>query len=683
MVGKAVKFQHSSGWKDASAVVIADEHASNCLSDAEYEDIDEDYYSNDGDYSDGSNEYYDEQGNPTSPLDFDKFDVPRYNSVLEASQMMPRDSWFGPALTPKRRNRTLGGNSAPGSARRKSNWGNQTLTAVTIAAQNEHAQMVEEVTSLDAPVEDGCEVTAWQPEEASVAEGSGEADEAEGEDIYGIQQQPVVTAAAKKPFVVQRSMRPLTIPQEPNITKARGRRTRKSLAPSSASASASAATASVTALLPPAAAPKSRSNVAPKLTVPVPFSFQNRQRAKPPTSTAAINTTKAAPARVPAKAGIPPPAAAAVSRPIQRHLVPTQPRSPALRTKMRARMAPAATTASSSQPPSRPPPFVARPVPPGIYKARDSNSSVTSTTSATSAASNRGSHSSQSSTSSSRSNPRGRFASPTKPKSTATASSSGDRPQFVLRSVILHEQRQREFQEKIAREREEEARRRRFVARPMPSDSPDRLPPVPERPLTIPDGFHLETDVRGEAYQANLRVRIEELNRRQEAARLFLAQPLPDFSQPFVPKPSGRPLTQHDDFVLKSDVRAAERAKFDEELSAREMLRYEMKQKQTEEQMERDRLEIIELRKQLVHHAKPLPALYQQHDQHQQQTHGADGSLLRHVAPPPPPPVIRSTKPLTMPETPRLLTRGTRGRRNNRRMTVKAGGRRFSVRYRG
>jgi len=73
---------------------------------------------------------------------------------------------------------------------------------------------------------------------------------------------------------------------------------------------------------------------------------------------------------------------------------------------------------------------------------------------------------------------------------------------------------------------------------------------------TIPQPFHLESELRGDIYQEQLqeRIRQEEMNR-SELARCIKAKPAPRFSTPFTPQHSGVELTEPLGFSLKTDIR--------------------------------------------------------------------------------------------------------------------------------
>ncbi|KAI9592809.1 hypothetical protein BDF19DRAFT_450185 [Syncephalis fuscata] len=183
----------------------------------------------------------------------------------------------------------------------------------------------------------------------------------------------------------------------------------------------------------------------------------------------------------------------------------------------------------------------------------------------------------------------------------------------------------RRFEERLAQEKAELEEARRFKPAPMPNlNKPVTLPPVEERPLTEPKPFQFLTDERGAVYQAQYKAWIDEIERQNKENREFHAQPIIK-GKPIVIQPSTKPTTAFD-----------ERIREQQELLE---LNRQLKEKEDEE---RQRLEMIEHRKQLEFKANPIvnyPSLS----------------------------IRRSSKPLTVPQSPAITKNTLRRRRHSER----------------
>ncbi|KAJ3041533.1 Protein tpx2 [Rhizophlyctis rosea] len=177
--------------------------------------------------------------------------------------------------------------------------------------------------------------------------------------------------------------------------------------------------------------------------------------------------------------------------------------------------------------------------------------------------------------------------------------------QVKLPGDEISEKKRREFEEAKKKLQEEAEKQRRFRAQPLPDDEPDPLPPVHERPITEPEPFHLETDIRHMMYQMSLEEKLEHERLEQQRAKLFKAQPLPH-DEPFVPKRSEKPLTEIDEVVLFTEMRSEERRAFEEMLRQKEEMEQRERERMKREQEEREREEVRRLRQQQVHHAQPV-----------------------------------------------------------------------------
>ncbi|KAJ3278773.1 Protein tpx2 [Borealophlyctis nickersoniae] len=175
---------------------------------------------------------------------------------------------------------------------------------------------------------------------------------------------------------------------------------------------------------------------------------------------------------------------------------------------------------------------------------------------------------------------------------------------YALPGEEISQRKRREFEEAMKQKQEEEENARRFKAQPLPEDDVF-IPHGPERPVTSPHPFHLETDIRGALHRMTLEEKRAKELEEAAAAKRFVAKPIPAL-EPFIPKKSDRPVTEPDDVVLHSDVRAEERRAFEEQQREKERADEERKERHKREQEEREKEEIRRLRQQQVHHAQPI-----------------------------------------------------------------------------
>jgi hypothetical protein len=80
----------------------------------------------------------------------------------------------------------------------------------------------------------------------------------------------------------------------------------------------------------------------------------------------------------------------------------------------------------------------------------------------------------------------------------------------------------------------------------------------------------VQVDRRGEAYAEKWKETVEAELKKQRAAAVFKAQPHNLHKEPFVPKPSTKPLVEISNVELHSDRRALEREQFDMVVKRRE-----------------------------------------------------------------------------------------------------------------
>ncbi|KAJ2051323.1 hypothetical protein H4S04_002050 [Coemansia sp. S16] len=177
---------------------------------------------------------------------------------------------------------------------------------------------------------------------------------------------------------------------------------------------------------------------------------------------------------------------------------------------------------------------------------------------------------------------------------------------FTFRSDAVAERHLLKLREDIARLKAEEEALRQFRANPLPAFPTPKKPKRQAVELHV-SPFHLQTDTRGDAYQRQLRERLEELEQRKRERMEFKARPIPpSIDQPFVPQPSAIPLTAIEEILLKTELRSEERRAYDEDRMERERIREEVLARKRLEEERREEEEIKRLRKILVHKAQPV-----------------------------------------------------------------------------
>ncbi|KAJ2479469.1 hypothetical protein IWW47_006022, partial [Coemansia sp. RSA 2052] len=177
---------------------------------------------------------------------------------------------------------------------------------------------------------------------------------------------------------------------------------------------------------------------------------------------------------------------------------------------------------------------------------------------------------------------------------------------FTFRSDVVAERHLLKLREDIARLKAEEEALRQFRANPLPEFPTPKKPKRRAVELHV-SPFNLQTDTRGEAYQRQLRERLEELEERKRARMEFRARPIPpSIDQPFVPQPSAIPLTAIEEILLRTELRSEERRAYDEDRMERERIREEVMARKRLEEERREEEEIKRLRKILVHKAQPV-----------------------------------------------------------------------------
>ena len=128
--------------------------------------------------------------------------------------------------------------------------------------------------------------------------------------------------------------------------------------------------------------------------------------------------------------------------------------------------------------------------------------------------------------------------------------------------------------------------------------------------------FVFQTDVRASIHEEELRSRIEKEREEEGKRRQFVAKPAPclrtvTLAQTEVKGQEStmkrtKPLARIDNVVLASDERAKKRQEFDRVLAEKHAAEELARQQAEEESAERERAEIRELRKVLIHHPQPI-----------------------------------------------------------------------------
>ena len=215
---------------------------------------------------------------------------------------------------------------------------------------------------------------------------------------------------------------------------------------------------------------------------------------------------------------------------------------------------------------------------------------------------------------------------------------------FSLRT----DQRGRAYEQSLKAKLAEEDKKAKRARIPQAQLLPQSLevpmvPPKPEpRGLTLPRPFNLRSEARHHEFQEDLSHELK-LEAEMKKSRVeFKALPLPRLDKVFHPHENNLPLTMPIDPKLATRSRAAERAEFDRAME--EKMRLEEMQRQAEDDAKRVAEEeaVRQFRKASTFRAKPLPD-------------------FSHV-----PVAMPCAKPLTVPQSPKLGTKGSKRAREGR-----------------
>ncbi|PHT76675.1 Protein TPX2 [Capsicum annuum] len=170
-------------------------------------------------------------------------------------------------------------------------------------------------------------------------------------------------------------------------------------------------------------------------------------------------------------------------------------------------------------------------------------------------------------------------------------------------------EKERKLFTELLQKQTEEERSRVPKATPYPytTDYPV-IPPKPEpKHCTKPEPFQLESLVRHEReMQKELEERLR-LEKEEAMMRTFKAQPVLIEDPIPVPEKVRKPLTQVQEFNLKVDHRATDRAEFDKKMKEKEMMYQRYREEAEAARMMEEEMALKQLRKTLVPHARPVP----------------------------------------------------------------------------
>ena len=179
---------------------------------------------------------------------------------------------------------------------------------------------------------------------------------------------------------------------------------------------------------------------------------------------------------------------------------------------------------------------------------------------------------------------------------------------------------------------------RNFKANPMPvNEMASGIPFVRSKEPTEPEPFALESDALHRQHQMEIKQQELELERELREAAKFRATVPMNTQKPYQIQKSTAPLTEIKPFEFNLGNRMSTRKAFDKQLTNNQLEQAQQQAKRQEEQELADQRELKQLRRKIVHQAKPVP-------QHRMM-------LVKH-----------SSKPSTQPMTPEVARRSQRAR---------------------
>lgn len=196
-----------------------------------------------------------------------------------------------------------------------------------------------------------------------------------------------------------------------------------------------------------------------------------------------------------------------------------------------------------------------------------------------------------------------------KTKTNTSLPSKGEKPRYTTAKPFSFANRDQErYQKKEEKIKDiivQEEKMHEFHAKPLPSFSPESLPQVSVKVPTQPQPFHISngSNAYQEKYKNKLLSEIEQdkVNRQFKAKNADVVK-----HKPFRPLTGVIPITNPQQVVLNSDIRAKDRAKFDDWIHEKE--RYaEMENKRSQKEKEaEDEEQLKQLRQDAVHKANPV-----------------------------------------------------------------------------
>lgn len=209
---------------------------------------------------------------------------------------------------------------------------------------------------------------------------------------------------------------------------------------------------------------------------------------------------------------------------------------------------------------------------------------------------------------------------------------------FNLESVSRHEMAEDKRLRMVSEARERASKQREFKARAMPIA--DRVwRPVVGSKHTTPRSFELSTGARSEVHSDRLEQQQAEAAADMKRQALFKARAPTVLSAPaFAPRKSTKPLTEINEQNLpfsKTEQQAKRRAELQKQMEAKRAAIEAAAAEKAKADAEKAAKDLVELRKKLVHKARPAPVLKQK------------AFVVSKV----------ERRPLTQPRTPNLQTR--------------------------
>lgn len=180
---------------------------------------------------------------------------------------------------------------------------------------------------------------------------------------------------------------------------------------------------------------------------------------------------------------------------------------------------------------------------------------------------------------------------------------------FHLHTEERGEEKERKLLKELMQKQLEEESARVPKATPYPYTTD--FPVIPSKPepkqSTKPEPFQLESLVRHEEEMQREMQERERMEKQEAQMRIFKAQPILTEDPIPVPEKVRRPLTQVENFNLKVDTRAVERAEFDRKVKEKELVYKRYREESESSKMIEEEKALKQLRRTMVPHARPVP----------------------------------------------------------------------------